>query len=135
MRTERPPESYEEWVRTAQAANASGSVDELPRRIHHMMRMIIALVQDAVVTLSKKSARAVLQGSGDGLCRDEVDAFMKKGGAKSIVSAAAGADEAGAAGAGGAGASPSKRGSSKNLTGAKPTPAEDSPAPAAVELQ
>ena len=97
MRTERPPEAYEAWVTAAQLAISSGTVDPLPRRMHHMIRMLIALVQDTVSVLGKKSARAILPKAGDGLMREEVDLFQKRGGAKPVVSNVVKVDDAKAA--------------------------------------
>ena len=56
----------------------------MPRRVHHLMRMVIHLVHENIITSSKKKqARELLKGGcSEGLTRDEVDAFRKGRGAK-----------------------------------------------------
>ena len=53
LRSERP-ESYEDWVREHLAACERGadgcgvgSCDPLPRRLHHLIRLVVAVVQEA----------------------------------------------------------------------------------------
>lgn len=79
LRSEQP-DAYDLWVRTRQKEVAEGRGDPKPRRVHHMLRLIVHIVQENVQLSSKKKkqVRELMHGAvGDGVTCEEVAGFRK----------------------------------------------------------
>ena len=83
LRAENTPEAYEDWVSDAKRAKEWGECDPTPRRLHHMITLIVSMVKAEVVNVKKAGTKAILKsGSCDALTREEVDIYRKRGGSR-----------------------------------------------------